>query len=339
MKILGISAFYRESAAALVFDGTVVAAAVESESTGVEFDNSFPKSAIHKCLQKAGASFVDIDAVVFCDKPLSKVGNLLNLFIAGAPKGFVPFCRALPTWGKHQYSVFRELRSNLSGEFNGKVLFREHYNSCEAGTFFQSPFDDAVILTIDGSGEWATAVSTISLGQGRSVKPLKIRKYPHSIGLLYSAFANFAGVSKYKLKELAERGDAIYADAIKEKMVDIMEDGSLWLDISYLNCTSGQTLPSPKFYKLFDIDQKGSCTSRTEIDKNMAASIQTVTEEIIVKSAKYAKEITGSENLCLAGDIPLLCIDSTILKKKNIFKNIYSNPDNYSISAPIGAGL
>jgi carbamoyltransferase len=340
MNILGISAFYHDSAAALIIDGVITAAAQEERFSRIKHDFNFPENAIEFCLKEGGIKISDLDFVVFYDKPLKKFDRLIETYLAFAPKGFSSFSKAIPIWLKQKLNIRREIRKNLT-TFKGKILFPEHHESHSASSFFPSPFQESAILTLDGVGEWATA--SIGYGEENKIELIKELHFPHSIGLLYSAFTYYTGFKvnsgEYKLMGLAPYGKPIYADKIKENLIDIMDDGSIWMDMSYFNYCQGLTMTSSKFHKLFNAPPRNPESIITIKEMDLAASIQAVTEEVMIKMAKHAKEVTGSNNLCLAGGVALNCVGNGKIIKEKIFKNVWIQPAAGDAGGALGAAL
>lgn len=340
MNIIGISAFYHDSAASLVIDGEIVAAAQEERFTRIKHDPSFPVNSIQFCLKEAGLKSSDIDFVAFYEKPILKVDRLLETYLAFAPKGFSSFIKAIPTWLNEKLFLKKTMRAQLPG-FDKAFVFPSHHESHAASAFFPSPFDDAAILTLDGVGEWATA--SIAVGEGNSIDIKYEMKFPHSLGLLYSAFTYYCGFrvnsGEYKLMGLAPYGKPIYADLIKEKLIKIFEDGSIWLDQSYFNYSCGLTMTSKKFHNLFGGPPitKENTPSQKEMD--IAASIQFVTEEVVLKMAKYAKKITGKKYLCMAGGVALNCVSNGKLLRSGIFEDVWVQPASGDAGGALGAAL
>lgn len=340
MKILGISAFYHDSAAALVIDSEIIAAAQEERFTRIKHDPSFPVHAVEFCLQKAGLHAEDLDYVVFYEKPLLKLDRLLENYVAFAPSGFNSLVSAVSEWSGKKSAIKQSILKNLKG-FRGKTLFLEHHESHAASAFFPSPFEKAAVITMDGVGEWAT--SSIGIGEGNKIKILKELKYPHSLGLLYSAFTYFTGFKvnsgEYKLMGLAPYGKPVYADLIREKLVKIYDDGSIQLDLSYFNYCQGLTMTNKKFADLFGGPPRKPESPITAREMDIAASIQVVTEEIMQKMARYAKDLTGCDHLCLAGGVALNCSSNGKLQKTKIFKDIWVQPASGDAGGALGAAL
>ena len=349
MFVLGISAFYHDSAACLIHDGDIIAAAQEERFTRTKHDSAFPANAIKYCLKEAKISPDQIENIVFYEKPFLKFERLLETYLAFAPKGFVSFAKAIPVWVKDklfQKSVMtKELKSLFGKEVNlsERLLFSEHHLSHAASAFYPSPFEKAAILTLDGVGEWTT--TSLALGKGKEIKVIKEIKFPHSLGLLYSAFTYYTGFKvnsgEYKVMGLAPYGEPRYVNLIKDNLVNIADDGSFQLDMSYFNYATGLTMTNKKFDELFGGPPRTSETNLTQREMDLAASIQKVTEEIIIKLAKdIAKETGGGEkNLCLAGGVALNCVANGILLREKIFDNIWIQPAAGDAGGALGAAL
>ncbi|MFW5857886.1 MAG: carbamoyltransferase, partial [Planctomycetota bacterium] len=308
--ILGLSAFYHDSAAALVRDGEILAAAQEERFTRIKHDHAFPKHAVDYCLREAGITADRLDAVVFYDKPLLKFERLLETYLAFAPRGLRSFLMALPLWVKQKLFLPREIDRGLGDIYEGPIYFPLHHESHAASAFFPSPFEEAAILTLDGVGEWTT--TSWGVGRGDRVELRKEIRFPHSLGLLYSAFTYYTGFKvnsgEYKVMGLAPYGEPKYVDAILEHLIDVKEDGSFWLDQSYFNYCSGLTMTSEKFHRLFDGPPREAESRVTQKEMDLAASVQVVTEQVMMKIAEHVHAETGLENLCLAGGVSLNCV-------------------------------
>ena len=347
MFILGISAFYHDSAACLIKGGEIIAAAQEERFTRKKHDDSFPHHAIQFCLKYAQIDAEAIDSVVFYEKPFIKFERLLETYLAYAPKGFLSFRKAMPIWIKEKLFqksiIVKELESQLGKEVNWrkKLLFSEHHLSHAASAFFPSPFESAAILTFDGVGEWAT--TSIAIGKGRDLKVVKEIHFPHSLGLLYSAFTYYTGFKvnsgEYKVMGLAPYGEPHFVDLIKEKLINIAEDGSFQLNMDYFDYTTGLTMTNKKFDALFGGSPRKSDSELTQREMDLAASIQKVTEEIVVKIAKDIANKTGERNLCLAGGVALNCVANGILLREKIFDNIWIQPAAGDAGGALGAAL
>ena len=340
MKILGISAYYHDSAAALVADGKILAAAQEERFTRRKHDESFPAKAVEYCLKEAGAVVADLDYVAFYEKPLRKFDRLLETYLAFAPAGFSSFLRAVPVWLKDKLFLAKRMRDLLPG-YQKAFVYPSHHESHAASAFFPSPFQDAAILTMDGVGEWATA--SIGVGRGNRIELLKELHFPHSLGLLYSAFTYFCGFKvnsgEYKLMGLAPYGEPVYSDLIRKHLVRIFDDGSIWMDQSYFNYAGGLTMTSKKFDVLFGGPprKKESPIGKREMD--LASSIQVVTEEIMLKMARHAHQLTGMKHLCLAGGVALNCVGNGKLLREGPFEDIWVQPASGDAGGALGAAL
>lgn len=350
-KILGISAFYHDSAAALIVGEKIIAAAQEERFTREKQSSKFPVEAIKYCLEEAGFEIDELDAVVFYDKPLLKFERLIETYYAFSPKGLLSFIKAIPVWLNEKLFLKKNIRDGLKevGDYNVKhlnLLFPEHHLSHAASAFFSSPFKSSAILTIDGVGEWSTA--SIGFGKENTIKFHKELHFPHSVGLLYSAFTYFLGFKvnsgEYKLMGLAPYGNPKsdetlkFIKLIKNNLVDIKDDGSIWLNQKFYNYTTGLTMVKDnKWTDLFGFPRR---TEEIEIEQNhcnLALAIQVVTEEIVIKMAKEAKKLTNSENLCLAGGVALNCVANGKLQKEGVFKNIYIQPAAGDAGGALGA--
>lgn len=340
-KILGLSAFYHDSAAALLIDGEIIAAAQEERFTRIKHDHNFPTLAVDYCLKEAGITPEDLDYVVFYDKPLQKFDRLLETYMAFAPSGFRSFLMAMPLWLKTKLHLPREIRKSLNGKYQKKIAFTGHHESHAASTYYPSPYDESAILTLDGVGEWDTA--TIGHGQGNKIKLLKSLQFPHSLGLLYSAFTYFCGFrvnsGEYKLMGLAPYGEPKYADVILDKLIDLKEDGSLAMDMQYFNYCQGLTMTANGFDRLFDGPARKSESGITQREMDLAASVQAVTEEAVLRMAKTARELTGSKNLCIAGGVALNCVANGKLLRSGIFENVFVTPASGDAGGALGAAL
>ena len=350
-RILGISAFYHDSAAALIIDNKVIAAAQEERFTREKQSSKFPIEAIKYCLEEAGLEIDELDAVVFYDKPLLKFERLLETYYAFSPKGLLSFIKAIPVWLNEKLFLKKNIRDGLKevGKYNLKnlnLLFPEHHLSHAASAFFSSPYNDSAILTIDGVGEWSTA--SIGFGERKNIKFLKELHFPHSVGLLYSAFTYFLGFKvnsgEYKLMGLAPYGNPKsdethkFIKLIKNNLVDIKDDGSIWLDQKYYNYSTGlRMVKDDKWKNLFGFARRNEEIEIEQHHCNLALAIQIVTEEIVLKMAKEAKRLTNSENLCLAGGVALNCVANGKLQKEGIFTNIYIQPAAGDAGAALGA--
>lgn len=325
--VLGISAFYHDAAAALVLDGEVVAAAQEERFTRKKHDERFPTHAIDYCLREAGLTAADIDYVGFYDKPLLKFDRLLETYLAYAPRGLKSFATAMPVWMREKLFVPGEIRRGLGGAYKKKIVFAEHHISHAASAFYPSPFEEAAIVTLDGVGEWATA--SFGVGRGHTLDITHELRFPHSLGLLYSAFTYYCGFKvnsgEYKLMGLAPYGQPKYVDLIRE-LVRIKDDGSFWMDMQYFNYCNGLTMTSRKFDALFGGPPRKPETPVTEREMDLAASIQDVTEEIMLKVAHHVHRATGMTKLCLAGGVALNCVGNGRVLREGPFEELWIQP-------------
>ncbi len=346
MRILGISAYYHDSAAALIEDGRILAAAQEERFSRKKHDARFPEHAVRYCLAEAGVTLNDVDQVVFYDKPFLKFERLLETYVAFAPKGFSQFVNAMPVWIKEKLFQKIELGRHLrefdpSFDTMGKLLFSEHHLSHAASAFYPSPFENALILTMDGVGEWAT--TSVMKGEGNRITPVKEIHFPHSVGLLYSAFTYFTGFKvnsgEYKLMGLAPYGRPVYADLIREKLVDIREDGSFRLNMTYFNYCTGLTMTNRRFDRLFGRKPRPPEDQITQSDMDIAASIQLVTEEIVLKLARHLRNEYRLPSLCLAGGVALNCVANGKLRKERIFDDLWIQPAAGDAGGAVGAAL
>ena len=347
MYILGISAFYHDSAACIIKNGEIIAAAQEERFTRKKHDSNFPNNSIKYCLKEAKIKSEDILNVVFYEKPFLKFERLLETYLAFAPRGFKSFVKAIPVWLKDKLfqksNLIKELQFTLGKNINWgeKLLFSEHHLSHAASAFYPSPFVSAAILTLDGVGEWTT--SSLAIGNGKEIKILKEVHFPHSIGLLYSAFTYYLGFKvnsgEYKVMGLAPYGEPKYVDVIFEKLIKLAKDGSFQLDMSYFDYATGLTMTNKKFDKLFGGPPRISESKLTQREMDIAASIQKVTEEIIIRLARGIAKETGQQNLCLAGGVALNCVANGILLREKIFKEIWIQPAAGDAGGALGAAL
>ncbi len=341
MNILGISAFYHDSAAALVRDGEIVTAAQEERFTRKKHDSRFPKNAVDYCLEAGGITVEELDFVVFYEKPLIKFERLLETYIAFAPRGFKQFVMGIPLWLRQKLHLPREMDKALHKRYKGRYVFTEHHESHAASAFFPCPFDEAAILTMDGVGEWATA--SFGTGRGNKIEITHILHFPHSLGLLYSAFTYFTGFrvnsGEYKLMGLAPYGEPKYYDLIMEELIDLKEDGSFRLNMSYFPYCHKTVMTDSKFEKLFGAPPRKAESPLTSREMDMAASIQAVTEEIMLRAAKYVHQQTGMQNLVLAGGVALNCVGNGRILREGPFKNIWIQPAAGDAGGALGAAL
>ncbi|MDA9096939.1 carbamoyltransferase [Methylophilaceae bacterium] len=346
MVILGISAFYHDSAACIVKNGAILSAVQEERFSRIKHDHSFPFQSVQFCLKQNRLRVSDIDFVVFYDKPFLKFERLLETYLAFAPKGFTSFLKAFPVWIKDKLFQKKTLLECLSSinkniSWRDKLLFSEHHLSHAASAFFPSPFKESAILTMDGVGEWTT--SSISLGIDNNIETVKEINFPHSLGLLYSAFTYYLGFKvnsgEYKMMGLAPYGKPTYTDIIKDHLIDIKPDGSFRLNMKYFSYATELTMTNKKFNKLFHGLQRKDGEKISDEHMNIAASIQKITDEIVIKIAKDIKKETNQDNLCLAGGVALNCVTNGRLLKTKIFKNIWVQPAAGDAGGALGAAL
>ena len=348
--VVGISCYYHDSAACLLIDGQIVAAAQEERFTRKKHDASFPSNALKFCLESAGLVMADVSAVIYYEKPLLTFERLLETYLGSAPRGGRSFVAAMQVWLKEKLFIKSELKRQIKKiaedqECNSRklpdLLFSEHHLSHAGAAFYPSPFNDAVILCMDGVGEWATTSAWI--GSENEIKPLWEISFPHSLGLLYSAFTYYCGFKvnsgEYKLMGLAPYGEPKYAGVIKEKLIDIKEDGTFRLDLSYFKYHRGFRMTGRKFHKLFGQPPRQSEGQLTQFHMDLAASIQSVTEEVVLKLAKNLQSETGAENLCLSGGVALNCVANGKLLKAGIFKDIWIQPASGDAGSALGSAL
>ena len=346
MRILGISAFYHDSAAALIEDGQIVAAAQEERFTRIKHDPRFPAHSVGYCLDEAGCGLDGVDYVAFYEKPFIKFERLLETYLATAPRGFRSFQMAIPVWIKEklfQKSGLKKSLGKLPGgdNWNGELLFTEHHQSHAASAFFASPFESAAVLTMDGVGEWCT--TSICHGDGASLEIQREIQFPHSLGLLYSAFTYFTGFKvnsgEYKLMGLAPYGEPRFVQTILDNLIDLRPDGSFWLNQEYFNYTTGLTMTNDAFASLFEGPPRKAEDRLTQREMDLAASIQKVTEEAVIGLAKEAQRSTGERNLCLAGGVALNCVANGKLLKEDVFDEIWIQPAAGDAGGALGAAL
>src|SRR6516162_8069464 len=339
--ILGISAFYHDSAAALVIDGEIVGAAQEERFTRKKHDPGFPARAVAYCLEEANLRPDQLDYVAFYDKPLTKFERLLETYLAFAPSGLQSFSMALPVWLKEKLYMRRTIRSGIGGGRNVPTVFMDHHESHAASAFFPSPYEEAAILTLDGVGEWST--TTYGTGVGNRIELTHQLRFPHSLGLLYSAFTYYCGFKvnsgEYKLMGLAPYGKPIYQDAIYKELIDLKADGSFWLNMKYFNYCQGLTMTNQRFDRLF-----GGPPRRPEADlqqrhMDLAASIQAVTEEIMLRMGRDLHRQTGKRNLVLAGGVALNCVANGRLLREGPYDSIWIQPAAGDAGGALGAAL
>lgn len=341
MNILGISALFHDSAAALVQDGRIVAAAQEERFTRIKHDAAFPRQAVAYCLQAGGIDAARLDHVIFYEKPLLKFERLLETYVAFAPRGFASFAQAMPSWLKEKLRTPAQIDRELGGAFGGRYLFCAHHEAHAASAFYPSPFASAAVLTIDGVGEWAT--STIGRGRGASLELLLQQNFPHSLGLLYSACTYYAGFrvnsGEYKVMGLAPYGTPRFAGLILEKIVRLEPDGSFQLDQSYFNYCQGLTMTSARWHALFGRPPRAPESRLDQFTMDLAASVQAVTEQIVLQMARHAHAVTGEENLVLAGGVALNCVANGRLLREGPFRRIWIQPAAGDAGGALGAAL
>lgn len=339
--VLGISAFYHDSAAAIISDGEIIAAAQEERFTRIKHDAEFPKSAVEYCLKTAGITAKQLDAVVFYEKPLLKLERLLETYLAYAPHGLRQFMKAVPVWCNQKLFIPREIDSGLGGEYTGPILFSQHHEAHAASAFFPSPFEEAAVLTVDGVGEWAT--TTWGVGKGNKLELKQEIRFPHSLGLLYSAFTYYTGFKvnsgEYKVMGLAPYGEPKYAKLITDHLIDVKEDGSFWMDQSYFDYAAGLVMTNGKFADLFGGPARESESNLGQREMDLAASVQKVTEDIMLRMTRHIHKETGMENLCLAGGVALNCVANGKVLKDGHFKNIWIQPASGDAGGALGAAL
>ena len=346
-SILGISAFYHDSAASIIIDGKIIAAAQEERFTRKKHDSHYPFNAVEFVLQYSGLKLSDVDDIVFYEKPFLKFERLLETYVAFAPKGFKSFCKAMPIWLSEKLFqkkfLFNKLKEHdINFKDQNKILFSEHHLSHAASAFYPSPFEEAIILTLDGVGEWAT--TTVSIGKKNEIKMIKEIHFPHSLGLIYSAFTYYTGFKvnsgEYKVMGLAPYGEPKYKDIIVNNLIDIKDDGSFRLDMSYFNYATGLTMTNKKFSNLFGQPVRDPKKNPlTQFHMDIAASIQVVTEEIVLKISQSIASEYKIKNLCLAGGVALNCVANGKILKNKIFDNIWIQPAAGDAGGSLGAAL
>jgi len=339
--ILGISAFYHDSAAALVRDGEIVAAAQEERFTRKKHDAGFPSRAIEYCLETAGLKPEQLDYVCFYEKPLRKFERLLETYLAFAPSGFASFRMAVPMWLKERLWMSRTIRSALGAQLRSPLVFTDHHESHAASAFFPSPFDEAAILTLDGVGEWST--TTFGFGSGNKITLAEHLQFPHSLGLLYSAFTYYCGFNvnsgEYKLMGLAPYGRPVYADLITKHLIDVKSDGSFWINTEYFNYCQGLTMTNERFHELLGGPPRAPESNLEQRHMDLAASIQFVTEDILLRLGRHVYEQTRSRNLVLAGGVALNCVANGRLLREGPFDSIWIQPAAGDAGGSLGAAL
>jgi carbamoyltransferase len=340
--VLGISAFYHDSAAALLRDGQIVAAAQEERFTRIKNDAEFPQRASEFCLQFGGLRAGDLDAVVFYDKPVLKFTRLLETYLAVAPGGWRTFPEVLSNWLGGKLDLRKTIREELPGlRPECPILFTAHHQAHAASAFYPSPFNEAAIVTIDGVGEWAT--TTIGHGKGNRIDILKEIRFPHSLGLLYSAFTDYCGFrinsGEYKLMGLAPYGEPKYEDVILKELLDLKEDGSFWLNLDYFDFLTGTTMTNGRFHDLFGGPPRRSNETIQQRHMDVARSIQAVTELAMLRLARHARQLTGQKNLCMAGGVALNCVANGRILREKVFDNLWIQPAAGDAGGALGAGL
>ncbi len=342
--ILGISAYYHDSAACLIVDGEVKSAVQEERFTRVRHDAAFPTDAVKYCIKSSGLRPEQIDHVVFYDKPFLKFDRILETYLAFAPRGFRSFSRSLPVWLKEklfQKQVIANALEPIFGELGDRLLFSEHHISHAASAFFPSPFKDAAVLTMDGVGEWVT--TSTSIGRGNTLETLNEIHFPHSLGLLYSAFTYYTGFKvnsgEYKVMGLAPYGEPKYAAIIRENLINISDDGSFSLNMKYFNYCTGLTMTNSKFAELFGAPARGFDDELTQREMDLAASVQKIVEEVMLKISRNIRKETDERNLCLAGGVALNCVANGVLHREKIFDNIWIQPAAGDSGGAVGAAL
>jgi carbamoyltransferase len=340
MRILGISAFYHDSAVCLIEDGKLLFAAQEERFSRKKHDSEFPEKALKRCLEYCGIRSSDLDGVVFYEKNFTKLDRLFSTYMQFAPAGIRSFLSAVPVWAKQKIFIKEIIKEKL-GRDDLPIYFTTHHEAHIASAFYPSPFQDAAVITIDGVGEWDTL--TIARAAGSDFQVLKRITFPHSLGLLYSAFTYFTGFKvnsgEYKLMGLAPYGEPVYRDLILRELIDVKEDGSFRLDLKYFNYHTGLTMTGKKFARLFGVSRRKPETELRQVDMDLAASVQQVLEEIMERIVRYAKTQVASDNLCLAGGVALNCVANGKILKKQIFKNVWIQPAAGDAGGALGAAL
>jgi carbamoyltransferase len=339
-RILGLSAYYHDSAACLVEDGRIVAAAQEERFTRKKHDAGFPSRAVEYCLSEANLKASELNLVGFYEKPLVKFDRLLETYAATAPRGLRSYLMAMPLWLGDKLWMADDIREHVAG-FGGEVLFGEHHESHAASAFYPSPFEEAAVVTMDGVGEWAT--SSVGAGRGREISILKEQRFPHSLGLLYSAFTYFTGFrvnsGEYKVMGLAPYGEPKYVQAIKDHLVEIREDGSLWMNMEYFTYPHGLTMTGRRFEELFDGPARQPEAKLTQREMDIARSVQDITEEVMLKMSRFARRETGMRDLCLAGGVALNCVGNGRILRDGVFDQIWIQPAAGDAGGALGVAL
>ena len=339
MKILGISSFYHDSAAALIEDGKILAAAQEERFTRIKHDQDFPIHAVKYCLEQASIDIEDIDLIAFYDKPLLKFDRLLETYLMFAPRGLQSFVQAMPLWMKKKLLIPKLINRTL--DYSGPMIFPQHHESHAASAFFPSSFDKAAIITFDGVGEWTT--TSYGIGEGNKIKLLAKINFPHSIGLLYSAFTYFTGFrvnsGEYKVMGLAPYGEPKYRDIILSELIDLKDDGSFHMNMKYFNYCTGLTMTNREFSKLFGGPPRKPESELTQREMDLARSIQDVTEEIMLRTARHVHKVTGLKKLCIAGGVGLNCVGNGKILREGPFEDIWIQPAAGDAGGALGAAL
>jgi len=339
MNILGISAFYHDSAACLLSNGEIVAACQEERLSRIKHDESFPVRSVHYCLHQGRLGILDVDYIVFYEKPLTKFDRIIESFLYSAPNGGEPFRRAMPVWLRSRLRTEKEIRKEL--DFEGDILFVDHHAAHSASAFFPSPFKEATVLTMDGVGEWTTI--GVAHGHVNRIEPLWEQRFPHSLGLLYSAFTAFLGFGvnsgEHKMMGLSSYGEPVYRDLILENLLDLKEDGSFRLNMDYFDILSGRSMTNERFHDLFQQSPRIPESPITNKDRDIASSIQWVTEEVVLRVSQFAMNQTGSLNLCMGGGVSLNCVANGRLLREGPFENIWIQPASGDAGGALGAAL
>ena len=339
MYILGISSFYHDSSACLIEDGKIVAAAQEERFTRIKHDSAFPSNAINYCLNEAGIDYSQLNLVAYYEKPFLKLERILETYLAFAPIGIKSFLKSMPVWIKKKIWIKELISKELN--YDGKIIFPEHHESHASSAFFPSPFQKAAFITMDGVGEWST--SSFGIGNDNQIELLGDIQFPHSLGLLYSAFTYYIGFrvnsGEYKVMGLAPYGNPKYKKLIYEKLIDVKTDGSFRLDMSYFNYCSGMTMTSAKFHKIFGGLPRKAESKITQKEMDLACSVQEVIEEVVIKIATHVKKVTGMKNLCLAGGVALNCVANGKLLRSGLFDDIWIQPASGDAGGSLGCAF
>ena len=339
--VLGISAFYHDSAAALLKDGEIVAAAQEERFTRIKHDAGFPAHTVRYCLETAGIGIDDVNYAVFYEKPYTKFERLLETYLAFAPQGFGSFRQSMSVWAKHKLKTKDQILEGLGERFRGELCFTDHHESHAASAFFPSPFEDAAVLTLDAVGGWGT--SSIGMGQGNRLTLTQEMRFPHSLGMLYSAFTSYTGFKvnsgEYKMMGLAPYGRPTYVKLIMDNLLELHEDGAVWLDMNYFNYCQGLTMTSDKFHTLFGSQPREPESPITQKEMDLAASIQVVCEEAVLRTARYAHRLTGLRNLTMAGGVALNCVANGRVLREGPFQNLWVQPAAGDAGGALGSAL